>query len=75
MKHNTTPRLGILTKTSFEMATSFTLAVLACATAVSAHGYVSTVTANGQAYSGYNPSIAPWEPDQVRMPSPSLNPI
>lgn len=47
------------------MAASFLFAALSCAAAVSAHGYVSSVTANGQTHNGYNPAIAPWQPDQV----------
>lgn len=42
------------------------LTALTCATAVYAHGYVSSVTAGGKNYNGYNPSIYPWQPDQVR---------
>lgn len=48
------------------MISNVLVAALACATSVSAHGYVSRVVANGQTYGGYNPSIAPWQPDQVR---------
>lgn len=49
------------------MLTSLLATAVACATAVSAHGYISQVTANGQNYQGYNPAISPWQPDQVRI--------
>jgi hypothetical protein len=42
------------------------IAALTCAVAVSAHGFVSNVTANGETHEGFNPAIAPWLPDQVR---------
>lgn len=48
------------------MIASISLVALAYATSVSAHGYVSKIVANGQTYKGYNPSIAPWQPDQVQ---------
>lgn len=40
------------------------LAALANAIAVSAHGHIYEIIAEGQAYSGYNPLIAPWLPVQ-----------
>jgi hypothetical protein len=48
------------------MAASFLFAALTCAATVSAHGYVSSVTANGETHKGYNPAVGPWQPDQVR---------
>lgn len=47
------------------MITSILVSALAYASAVSAHGYVASVQANGQNYNGYNPANSPWQPDQV----------
>lgn len=46
------------------MATSLLLVALGGAAAVSAHGYVTEIVMNGQSHVGYNPTIAPWEPEQ-----------
>jgi cellulase len=43
---------------------SFVLTAVAYAAAVSAHGFISKITANGKAYTGYNPANSPWQPDQ-----------
>jgi cellulase len=43
------------------MTASVILLALASAVSVSAHGYIDRIEASGQAYTGYNPSIAPWQ--------------
>jgi cellulase len=43
---------------------SFVLTAVTYAAAASAHGFVSKITADGQAYTGYNPANSPWQPDQ-----------
>jgi hypothetical protein len=40
------------------------LVTIACAVTVSAHGYIAEIVANGQSYTGYNPTVEPWTPDQ-----------
>lgn len=45
--------------------------VLAAASAVSAHGWIDQWTIGAQNYTGYNPTIAPWEPDQGTISWPA----
>jgi cellulase len=49
------------------------LSVLACAATVSAHGWIDTLQINDAAYKGYNPTVAPWVPDQGTITWPSWN--
>lgn len=44
---------------------------LAAASAVSAHGWIDVWTIAGQDYTGYNPTIAPWEADQGTIAWPA----
>lgn len=53
------------------MRTASFFAVSLGITAVSAHGYVSEIVAGGQSYAGYNPTIAPWVPDQDTIAWPN----
>lgn len=46
------------------MASKTFLAALASAATVHAHGFVSDIIVNGQSNIGYNPTNAPWEPEQ-----------
>ncbi|KAI9152354.1 Polysaccharide monooxygenase Cel61a [Paramyrothecium foliicola] len=43
------------------MAFSALFLALIGAASVSAHGYVDSIEADGQVYTGYNPTIAPWQ--------------
>lgn len=45
-------------------AKSSILAAVAGAVSVSAHGYVDQIIIDGESYTGYNPTNAPWEPEQ-----------
>jgi cellulase len=49
------------------------LAVLTSATTISAHGWIDTLKINNQTYTGYNPTVAPWAPDQGTISWPSWN--
>ncbi|KAI1116712.1 lytic polysaccharide monooxygenase [Nemania sp. NC0429] len=40
---------------------------------VSAHGYIDKWTISNQTYGGYNPTIAPWVPDQGTITWPAWN--
>ncbi|GKT49664.1 polysaccharide monooxygenase Cel61a [Colletotrichum spaethianum] len=43
------------------------------ATAVSAHGLIDQLIINGKSYVGFNPTAAPWVPDQGTISWPSWN--
>lgn len=47
--------------------------ILAVASAVAAHGYVSQWTVGGRNYTGFNPTAAPWSPDQGTIGWPAWN--
>ncbi|KAH6613725.1 glycoside hydrolase [Chaetomium sp. MPI-SDFR-AT-0129] len=47
--------------------------VLAAVSTVSAHGWIDVWTIEGETYTGYNPSIAPWEADQGTIAWPAWN--
>jgi hypothetical protein len=47
--------------------------VLASAATVSAHGWIDTLHIDNQDYTGYNPTVAPWVPDQGTVSWPSWN--
>jgi hypothetical protein len=40
------------------------VALAGAISSVSAHGYVDKITIGGESYTGYNPTNAPWEPEQ-----------
>jgi len=40
------------------------VALAGAISSVSAHGYVDKITIDGESYTGYNPTNAPWEPEQ-----------
>jgi lytic cellulose monooxygenase (C1-hydroxylating) len=46
------------------MPGSSLIAFLAGAATAAAHGYINNIIIDGQSYVGYNPTIAPWTPDQ-----------
>ena len=46
------------------MSSKTFIAALASAAAVNAHGFVSDIIVNGQSNTGYNPTNAPWVPEQ-----------
>ncbi|KAM7195166.1 Glycoside hydrolase [Rhypophila sp. PSN 637] len=47
--------------------------MIAQAVTVAAHGWISEVTLDGQLFPGYNPTIAPWVPNQGTIAWPSWN--
>jgi cellulase len=47
--------------------------ILTAATAVSAHGWIDNWAINGDNYTGYNPTIAPWVADQGTISWPAWN--
>jgi hypothetical protein len=47
--------------------------ILATSTAVSAHGWIDKWAINGEEYTGYNPTIAPWVADQGTISWPAWN--
>lgn len=53
------------------MRAASSLAVLAGVTAVAAHGYVGEIIVDGQSYTGFNPTIAPWDADQNTIAWPN----
>ncbi|KAH7398068.1 glycoside hydrolase [Cadophora sp. MPI-SDFR-AT-0126] len=48
-------------------------AILTAASTVSAHAYIDQWTAGGKTYTGYNPTVAPWVPDQGTIGWPAWN--
>ena len=56
------------------MAFQATLSVILAATGtVSAHGWIDKWSVGGQSYGGFNPTIAPWSPDQGTISWPAWN--
>ncbi|KFX94667.1 hypothetical protein O988_06164 [Pseudogymnoascus sp. VKM F-3808] len=53
------------------MRASSSLAALACATAVAAHGFVAEIIIDGESYVGFNPTNAPWDDDQNTIAWPN----
>ncbi|KAJ4357156.1 uncharacterized protein N0V89_001731 [Didymosphaeria variabile] len=47
--------------------------ILGVADIVSAHGWIDLWTISGQNYSGFNPAVAPWVPDQDTIAWPAWN--
>lgn len=47
--------------------------ILAAASTVSAHGWIDWWIIGGQNYTGFNPTIAPWQPDQGTISWPAWN--
>lgn len=47
--------------------------LLSAASTVSAHGWIDAWIIEGQNYTGYNPTIAPWVPDQGTISWPAWN--
>jgi cellulase len=50
-----------------------TLILLGAATTISAHGFIDTWTIGSKNYTGFNPSAAPWVPDQGTISWPAWN--
>ncbi|KAF2995273.1 hypothetical protein E8E13_004179 [Curvularia kusanoi] len=49
------------------------LTILSIILTVSAHGWIDSIRINSQEYTGFNPTIAPWVPDQDTISWPSWN--
>ncbi len=47
--------------------------IVAVASTVSAHGYISQWAVGGRNYTGFNPTAAPWSPDQGTIGWPAWN--
>ena len=47
--------------------------IIAAATIVAAHGWISDITLNNHSFVGFNPTAAPWVPDQGTIAWPSWN--
>ncbi|KAH8203710.1 hypothetical protein TruAng_002123 [Truncatella angustata] len=52
---------------------TFVLSALGCAGLVAAHGWIDNITISGNLYTGFNPTAAPWVPDQGTIGWPSWN--
>lgn len=50
-----------------------TTSLLSLLPLVTAHGYIDTLTISSTTYPGYNPTIAPWVPDQSTITWPAWN--
>jgi len=55
------------------LAIKLLLPLLTILSTVSAHGWIDTLTISGKSYQGYNPTVAPWVPDQGTITWPSWN--
>ncbi|RMZ68497.1 Glycoside hydrolase family 61 [Pyrenophora seminiperda CCB06] len=56
------------------MPSAITLtAILSAASTVSAHGWIDEWTISGQSHTGYNPTTAPWVPEQNTIAWPAWN--
>ncbi|KAH8883734.1 glycoside hydrolase [Thozetella sp. PMI_491] len=49
------------------------LTIILSAAAAAAHGWISEITLNNELFLGYNPTTAPWAPDQGTIAWPSWN--
>ncbi|KAL2131008.1 hypothetical protein VTI74DRAFT_5667 [Chaetomium olivicolor] len=63
-----------LNRVAIKMLAPATLgAIIATASTVSAHGWIDYWVIQGQNYTGFNPTIAPWSPDQGTISWPAWN--